>query len=155
MVQNCLNEHGNQLVFVKSSLVTLIPKIKFTVIVKTQPNCLVSENTFNSLSNLSKWANATFILKSQKNQTKEIKEEIKLLESLLEERLRAIYKIQENRESSLKDVKEKRNEIIDKLSHKYDHLSNVYCEYDRLTPFNYKSNPHFPEEHPKNQYRGF
>ena len=101
------------------------------------------------------WINKIAILKSQKNQTKEINEEIKLLESLLEERLSAIYKIQDSRESSLKDVKEKRNEIIDKLSHKYDHLSNVYCEYDRLTPFNYKLNPHFPEEHPKNQYRGF
>ncbi len=101
------------------------------------------------------WINKIAILKSQKTQTKKIKDEIKLLESLLEERLRAIYKIQENRESSLKDVKEKRNEIIDKLSHKYDHLSNVYCEYDRLSPFNYKSNPHFPEGHSKNQYRGF
>lgn len=86
------------------------------------------------------------ILKSQKKQTKKIIEEKKLLGSLLEEAKKAIYKIQDNRSLSLKNNHEKRDKIRDKLSHKYDHLSNVYCVYDILTPFNSKSNPHNPKE---------
>ena len=43
------------------------------------------------------------------------------------------------------------DEMMNELSHKYDHLSNAYCEYDRLTPFEHKNNPHFPKEHSKNQ----
>jgi len=101
------------------------------------------------------WNSKIEILKSQKKQTKKIKEEKKLLESLLEEAKKAIYKIQDNRSFSLKNTQEKRDKIRDKLSHKYDHLSNVYCVYEKLNPFNSKLNPHFPEEHPKNQYRGF
>ena len=101
------------------------------------------------------WSNKVAGLKSQKKSTKKIKDEIKLLASLLEEAKKAIYLIKDKSEKRLKGVKEKHDKIQDKLNHKYDHLSNVYCEYDRLDAFQWKTNPHFPENHPKNEYRGF
>jgi len=78
------------------------------------------------------------VLDAIKKKNKKIKDEIEIIKALLEGLQKVIYKVQDLRESSLKDVTERRNDIVEKLSHKFEHLKGVYCPYDRLGPFEYE-----------------
>ncbi len=58
------------------------------------------------------------------------------------------------RNQAQKEVEEKEREINKQLSHKHDHLMNVFCPFEKLTPFNGRINPHFPNDHIENQNIG-
>lgn len=86
------------------------------------------------------------IVWNNKMVTSKSKKEIKILKELINGIKKAIMEIQSKRENSLKEIKEKRYKINEKLSHKYDHLKNFFCSYNKLGPFEWEKNPYLVDE---------
>lgn len=97
------------------------PKGEWCILNKQYEDCQKKQNSWN-----------------QRIAISESKEEIEIINGLLEGIKKTIYKVQDQREASLNDVNERRDKIIEVLSHKYEHLINFFCLYDRLSSFDHE-----------------
>ncbi|KAG2474132.1 MAG: hypothetical protein NPMRTHETA2_490009 [Nitrosopumilales archaeon] len=79
---------------------------------------------------------------------KQIKENREMDNQLLQQ----ILKVQEQRNSILRDKKEEEHRLSKILDSKFNHLKWVFCPFDPLEPFADKMNPHYLKDHPKNKY---
>jgi len=95
---------------------------------------------------LNAWNNRKVVFESIEDKTNTIKKEIEILKELIDGIKKAIMEIQSKRENSLKEIKENRDKIYEKLSHKYDHLKNFFCSYNKLGPFEWEKNPYLVDE---------
>ncbi len=94
------------------------------------------------------WNNRKANFEAIEDKTNVIRKEIEILKELMDGIKKAIMEIQSKRENSLKEIKENRYKINEKLSHKYDHLKNFFCSKNKLGPFEYEENPYLVDEKP-------